>query len=503
MSSASVVARAAAGVARLFYQLEIVGERPPAAGPLLLVANHPNSLLDTALVTLATGRPARFLAKSTLFDDRTVGWLVRASGAIPVYRQQDAGAQDAGAQDAGAAGEPATARAAGNAAMFRAAEGALGAGDAIALFPEGTSHTRPSLAPLKTGAARLALGAARHLGGAFPLVPIGITLDDRAVFRSTGLLVVGAPIAWDDLAARVRASGAPDADDLDHDAVRALTARIDEALRAVTAGYESWDDARLVTAAERVHTAAVEAARIGLPGAGGKTPLVAQIEPPPDGSGLASGVSAATAGRLGRYHLGAALLRRARAEGGEDGRAALASLARALRDHERLLGVLRLAPADLAVPSDLGTAAGWAKRRLWLPLVAALVAFGTVLAWVPYRLTGVLAARATAPDERDVLATSKALLGGACFLVWTLLLAAAAGVAVAWWAALLVLLLAPPLYVLTLFAGEGWRLAWRDARRFFTLRGRPDRVAGLRARQAALARRVEAVAAQLGAPARR
>jgi 1-acyl-sn-glycerol-3-phosphate acyltransferase len=73
---------------RLFYRLELAG-RAPAAGPVLFVANHPNSLLDPALVSLAAGREVRFLAKHTLFDDRKVGWLVRAAGSVPVYRQQD------------------------------------------------------------------------------------------------------------------------------------------------------------------------------------------------------------------------------------------------------------------------------------------------------------------------------------------------------------------------------------------------------------------------------
>ncbi|HEY0777240.1 MAG TPA: hypothetical protein VGD56_04660, partial [Gemmatirosa sp.] len=182
---------------------------------------------------------------------------------------------------------------------------------------------------------------------------------------------------------------------------------------------------------------------------------------------------------------------------GEQARAAVGDLARALRNHERLLGVLRLAPGDLALPTDLGTAAGWARRRVFLAVVGGLAGIGAVVGWVPYRLTGIVAARMVAPDERDVLATAKTLVGGACFVVWTLLLAVVAGVAVAWWAAVLVLLLVPPLLVLTVVAGEGWQLAWRDARRFLLLRRRGARAAELRTRQAALAARVEEVAAMV------
>lgn len=479
--SAAAVARLAAAVARVFYRLEVVGPRPPARGPLLVVANHPNSLLDVALVTLATGRGARFLAKSTLWNDPKVAWLVRASGALPVYRHQDA---PAAGNTGGAA---AVDHGAGNRAMFEAAEGALTAGDAIALFPEGISHVRPSLAPLKTGAARLALGAARQIGGAFPLVPVGITLDDRETFRSAGLLVLGPAIAWDDLAAE--ALRGPDGVELDHALVRALTARIDRALHAVTASYESWDDARLITAAERVHRAAAEAARLGLPGSGGGPPLVFQLDPLPI-------AEPGGADRLERYHLGATLLATARAATGpaaDKARARLAALAGELRAHERALAAWHLTPADLAVPSDVATAAGWARRRVTLPLFAALALAGTAVGWVPYRLTGVIAGRVAGTADRDVLATAKALVGGVCFLGWLLLLTAAAGVLAGGWAALATVVLGPALLLVALVGGERWQFAFRDARRFFTLRLKAGRVARLRAKQALLAKEVEDV----------
>lgn len=493
--SAGVVARAAAALARLFYRLEVTGPRPPAAGPLLVVANHPNSLLDVALVTLATGRAARFLAKSTLWHDPKVAWLVRASGALPVYRQQDAAITSGDPPGGAPRDTPPADRAAGNRAMFEAAEHALAAGDAIALFPEGISHVRPALAPLKTGAARLALGAARRTGGTFPLVPVGITLDDRETFRSTGLLVVGAPIDWDDLAARALDPRGGDADDLDPTLVRALTERIDDALHAVTASYESWDDARLVATAERVHAAAAEAARLGLPGSGGGPPLVFQIDPPPPHFAPDAGT-----GRLERYHLGATLLGHARTATGpaaDAARVRLAALAGALRAHERALGVLHLTPSDLAIPSDRATAAGWAKRRLDLPFVAALALAGTALGWIPYRLTGVLAPRVAGTADRDVLATAKALVGALCFALWLVVLAAVAGLLFGGVTALAVLVLGPALLVVALLGGERWLFALRDVRRFFRLRRRPDRVARLRARQAGLAREVEEVGALL------
>jgi 1-acyl-sn-glycerol-3-phosphate acyltransferase len=240
MSVPDQVGRVAALAARTFYRLELDGERPAAEGPLLVVANHPNSLLDPALVTLAIGRTARFLAKAPLFTDRSVGWLVRASGAIPVHRRQDGDVPAGGNDD-----------------TFRAAEESLLAGDAIALFPEGISHALPALAPLKTGAARLALQTAARLGGPFAIVPVGITLDDRAIFRSRGLLVVGEAVAWDDLAHEAVADTRRGESATAAPRVRELTARIERAIAGVTVSYASWDDAQLVALADEVHHAAV------------------------------------------------------------------------------------------------------------------------------------------------------------------------------------------------------------------------------------------------------
>src|SRR5688572_30501874 len=110
------------GLARLllsmFYRrVEVVGlEHVPSAGPLVVVANHQNALVDGALVVAAIPRRLVPLAKAPLFRHPIAGPLVRLVGAIPVHRRQDV----AGGADPGR-----------NAEMFAAAAATLRRGDGI------------------------------------------------------------------------------------------------------------------------------------------------------------------------------------------------------------------------------------------------------------------------------------------------------------------------------------------------------------------------------------
>lgn len=104
---------------RTYYRFERAGGDVPEEGPVLLVPNHPNSLLDPAAVCAVAGRPVRFLAKAPLFSDPLVGRILRSCGAIPVHRRRD----DPTLMDR-------------NEEAFRAAHAALAGGDAVGIFPE-------------------------------------------------------------------------------------------------------------------------------------------------------------------------------------------------------------------------------------------------------------------------------------------------------------------------------------------------------------------------------
>jgi 1-acyl-sn-glycerol-3-phosphate acyltransferase len=423
----SPLARAAGWV---YYRLAYAGDPVPRTGPVLLVANHPNSLLDPTLVVAAAGRPVRFLAKSPLFTDRKIGWLVRASGAIPVYRRADDPGQMERNQDA-----------------FSAVWDALADGAAVGIFPEGTSHSEPAMVPLRTGASRIALGAAERLRGAFPILPVGLVFRQKDTFRSEAMVLRGRPVAWDDLAAR----GLDDAA-----AVRELTARIDAALRGVTLNLASWEDRPVVEGAVQVWEAEQRTAS-------------------------APGV------RLGRLELTTHVLRRVRQSGDETG----LTLARDLSTHLTRLGRLGLTPGDLSADVALSAGARWAARRLYLfmPFAALLAVAGAVPFWIPYRATGVIVDRLRL--EEDVRSTWKLLLGIVLYALWLAMLVLGAGLVFGATGALLCLMLVPAVALAGLRVRERWASAWSDVRRFFLIRSRRDMIGRLRERQSELARRLQ------------
>ena len=220
-----------------FRRVEINGaERLPARGPLLIVANHANGLVDGLLLLAMLRRYPRFLGKATLFRILPLKPLLRLAGVVPVYRAKD--------------GEG-TAR---NDATFRTCREMLAGGGVVAIFPEGISHDELMLQPLRTGAARIALGAAFDAhADELMIVPIGLAYDAKARFRSRALVTVGAPLQLEPWRARY------DADP--RQASHELTDEIGSVLRAVGPDYKTVEEAELL--ADIADVAALDAG--GLP----------------------------------------------------------------------------------------------------------------------------------------------------------------------------------------------------------------------------------------------
>jgi glycerol-3-phosphate O-acyltransferase / dihydroxyacetone phosphate acyltransferase len=166
------------GLDYFFADIEAVGvNQVPAQGPVIFVANHPNSVMDPLVLATRLDRSIHFLARSGLFAGRLANAAMSAGGAIPVYRAQDGST-------------------AGNDAMFEAVYRLLAGGGCLGIFPEGHNAEERAVGAIRTGAARIALGAEK--GNAWSLglhiVPVGLNYEDRDRFTSRVLVRFGDPI---------------------------------------------------------------------------------------------------------------------------------------------------------------------------------------------------------------------------------------------------------------------------------------------------------------------
>lgn len=256
---------------RLFFRrIEAVNvENVPKDGAIIFVLNHPNGLVDPALVFVSLARRVSFLAKSTLFDIPVAGYLLRMFEILPVFRRVDA-----------------TGDMRKNVQTFQNCYELLAQNRCIALFPEGISHNETKLQPLKTGAARIALGAlgfgkeetarrkdaetarpgnsAAEFGekqSANPkseirnpkleIMAVGLYYTSKTSFRSEVLIRYGEiievePVALDE-------NGEPP-----REAVYALNAKIENALRNVTLNLESQNELDAILKAEALFSSVYE-----------------------------------------------------------------------------------------------------------------------------------------------------------------------------------------------------------------------------------------------------
>ncbi|MFE2108449.1 lysophospholipid acyltransferase family protein [Kitasatospora sp. NPDC059463] len=122
-------------------------EHLPEEGGFIAAVNH-NSIIDPVVYAhwqYNSGRPPRILGKSSLFSVPFIGFMLRKTGQIPVFRESTDAAQ-----------------------AFRAAIDAVNRGQCVQFYPEGTLTRDPDLWPMtgKSGVARVAL-----MTGA-PVIPV-------------------------------------------------------------------------------------------------------------------------------------------------------------------------------------------------------------------------------------------------------------------------------------------------------------------------------------------
>ena len=214
-----------------FRRMEVVGlEHVPRQGPVLFCGNHPNALLDPALIVATCGRVVRFAAKDTLFRSPLLRPFLAVAGAVPVRRRSDHAEGALGNEEA-----------------FESLITVLTGGGAAGIFPEGISHEGSRLAGLKTGAARIALGAeGRRPGLGVSLIACGLHYVHRSRFRSSVLVQYGAPRTIP--AALVEAYAADP-----RGASRRLTEDLERDLLALTVNADDWETLRVLDGVRRLY----------------------------------------------------------------------------------------------------------------------------------------------------------------------------------------------------------------------------------------------------------
>ena len=337
-----------------FRRIEVAGlGNVPLDNPVIFVLNHPNALVDPVFLLCLAPRRVSFLAKAPLFRMPVIGSLVRALDSLPAYRQQDKG-------------EDVTR----NRETFAAARELLLRGGTIGICPEGVSHNEPRLKPLKTGAARIALGAASS-GQAIDLriVPVGLYYTEKTTFRSSALLHFGESLAVQPVT--LDPDGAPP-----RDSVRALSRQIEDALRDVMLHAEHDEALALIEKTERIFSA--------------------------EELGDHEEEQSLTRSRDLRQRLlqGYALLRTLSPK-------RIAAIEARVNRFESELEQAGIDPFDLSLPKSAGQTIIWLiVQLLSCAVLAPFALIGAVVHYPAYRLAGYLA-RTLSRGEQDVISTFK------------------------------------------------------------------------------------------------
>jgi glycerol-3-phosphate O-acyltransferase/dihydroxyacetone phosphate acyltransferase len=220
-------------IAALYHRVE-VRQAPnlTVEGPELANSSHFGGFTDPLLLVYAMDRVPRFVARDVIWKYPVVKNVMHWVNAIPVHKSDDGGHTS-------------------NDTMFASTYAALEEGDLITIFPEGITVDDPFIARIKTGSARIALGARAAGVSGIKLLSAGIHYENKAALRSAVFIDIGWPIDLDDFVAANSSPGDPE-DASNRNLVRALTDAMEANLREAAPNFESWAIARSLTAASDV-----------------------------------------------------------------------------------------------------------------------------------------------------------------------------------------------------------------------------------------------------------
>ncbi|KAI8336207.1 hypothetical protein BC941DRAFT_428598 [Chlamydoabsidia padenii] len=289
----------------------------PSEGPcIFIVAPHANQFIDPGMVLVSNPRRFCPLMAQSSFKMKIVGTAARLLHSIPVIRPQDLATKGTGTLESAQEGDqiikgkntqftqqvqprdllaisksvllpvlevisdteiklksPLNKEAAAilnqksdgvsfkvtphidQAQLFENVHKQLAVGDSILIFPEGGSHDRSELLPLKAGFAIMALGAmAEKENLNVKIVPIGLNYFHPHRFRSRAVVSYGLPIEISqDLVDKYKQGG-----DAKRDAIATLLNEGYDGLKSVTTNAPDYDTLMVLAAARRLYKPASE-----------------------------------------------------------------------------------------------------------------------------------------------------------------------------------------------------------------------------------------------------
>ena len=124
----------------------------------------------------------------------------------------------------------------------------LASGGAIGIFPEGGSHDRTDLLPLKVGVALIAYSALEQDGLNIPIVPVGLNYYERQKFRGRVVVEYGRPLFIDPATLKAYEEGGAEK----HRVCSELLEKIQDSMKSVIVTTPDYETNQVVHAARRL-----------------------------------------------------------------------------------------------------------------------------------------------------------------------------------------------------------------------------------------------------------
>lgn len=197
--------------------------------PMIIIANHPNTLMDAWVIGMVCNQPIYYMAKATLFDSSFKLRLLRSLNMIPINRKGEGTTKGVDNQDS-----------------LSECYKILAEGKTLVIFPEGTSYKERVLRKLKTGTARIALETERLNNWKLDLqiVAVGLNYSQQEKFRSNILIDIDRPRNVLDYKEEYERNA--------RNAAQRLTSSLRKRLESVLVTVESQDEELLVDQIYRV-----------------------------------------------------------------------------------------------------------------------------------------------------------------------------------------------------------------------------------------------------------